>query len=401
MQYVIYEGNMERLEKKLNRIYNKCKAYGCEFHYAQVGETFKPVKDDKGNVLFMARYILVEAEGTAVVNNWEFVASVEHTEKGNIFSGILGIEVPQRYYDSKPVCEHCNTSRPRKYTYIIRNKETGEFKQVGKACLKDYTHGMSAEMVAQYISMFDTLIEGEAPEPGCKIERYLDKEEYLRYVAETIRHYGYVSSAKSAENNGQQGTALRAVDYYEASHGRAVSRDYLEHLQEEMAQDGFNPGSPETVEYVKDALDWIAGQREYSNYIHNLKTACSLQYITYKNFGLLASLFPAYERDLKKTQEWKESRPDESHSAHVGNTGDTVSFKAVSVKCLTSWEGQFGTTRLYKFVDEDGNVYTWKTGKFIEETTKNLTVTGKVKGHAEFRGIKQTEINYCQITILQ
>ena len=31
MVYTIFEGNMERLEKKLTRIFNKCKAYGCDF----------------------------------------------------------------------------------------------------------------------------------------------------------------------------------------------------------------------------------------------------------------------------------------------------------------------------------------------------------------------------------
>lgn len=49
-QYSIYEGNMERLEKKLNRIYGKCKKYGCEFSYRQVGEEFKELKDEKGNL---------------------------------------------------------------------------------------------------------------------------------------------------------------------------------------------------------------------------------------------------------------------------------------------------------------------------------------------------------------
>ena len=161
----------------------------------------------------MARFLLVEAEGTAVVNDWEFVASVEHTENGNVFSGILGIEVPSRYYNSKPICEHCNTNRFRKYTYIIRNKKTGEFRQVGKACLKDYTGGMSAEAVAQYISLFDSMIAGEAPDTGCRIEHYLDKEKYLQYAAETIRLFGYVKSGSEE----RQGTAVRALDYYEAS----------------------------------------------------------------------------------------------------------------------------------------------------------------------------------------
>ena len=48
MQYEIFEGNMERLEKKLFRICNKCKAYGCEFTYHRTGETFKEITSETG-----------------------------------------------------------------------------------------------------------------------------------------------------------------------------------------------------------------------------------------------------------------------------------------------------------------------------------------------------------------
>lgn len=194
MKYAIYEGNLDRLEKKLKRIFNKCKAYGCDFHYEQTGEEFRELKDEKGNK-YTARFVLVEAEGTAVINDWEFVAELEHTEKGNIITGVAGIEVPERYYTTTPVCEHCNSKRYRKNTYIVRNKTTGEFKQVGKSCLKDFTHGMSAEAVTQYMSLFDTLIEGETPEPGCSYQRYVNTKEYLSYVAETIRHFGYTRTS--------------------------------------------------------------------------------------------------------------------------------------------------------------------------------------------------------------
>ena len=87
MKYAIYEGNLDRLEKKLKRIFNKCKAYGCDFHYEQTGEEFRELKDEKGNK-YTARFVLVEAEGTAVINDWEFVAELEHTEKGNIITGV-------------------------------------------------------------------------------------------------------------------------------------------------------------------------------------------------------------------------------------------------------------------------------------------------------------------------
>ena len=391
MTYAIFEGNMERLEKKLTHISNKCKVYGCGFHYQQTGEVFKELKDEKGNK-YTARFVLVEANGTAIINGWEFVAKVEHTEKGNIITGV-GIEVPERYYISKPVCEHCNSNRFRKNTYIVRNKETGEFKQVGKSCLKDFTHGMSVEAVTRYISLFDTLIEGETPDPGCRFEHYLSKEEYLAYAAETIRYFGYIR----ANDNGRC-TASRAMDYYEAARGRAITTGYLKQLQDEMASVNFDHESPETVQLVKEALDWVEHQGGDSNYIHNLKTVCSLKYVTYRNYGLLASLFPAYNRDLEKVTKRKAVFVTESSSEYVGEVKDRITVKAKSVKCVTSWETGFGITRIYKIIGEDGNIYTWKTGKFIDdEDISEMLITGTVKAHTDFRGIKQTELTRCRI----
>lgn len=40
MEYKILEENMERLEKKLNKIAAKCKKYGNEFVYEKVGEEY-------------------------------------------------------------------------------------------------------------------------------------------------------------------------------------------------------------------------------------------------------------------------------------------------------------------------------------------------------------------------
>lgn len=396
MQYAIFEGNMDRLEKKLNRIYNKCKAYGCDFHYEIVGETFKELKDEHDRP-FMARFLLVEAEGTAVVNDWEFVASVEHTENGNVFSGILGIEVPSRYYNSKPICEHCNTNRFRKYTYIIRNKKTGEFRQVGKACLKDYTGGMSAEAVAQYISLFDSMIAGEAPDTGCRIEHYLDKEKYLQYAAETIRLFGYVKSGSEE----RQGTAVRALDYYEASHGRAVSYEYLKHLQDEMKELSFDPDSSWAAKRVKDALTWIASKAEDSTYIHNLKTVCGLPYVAYKNAGILASLFITYDREMEWKRKQNEQFPDESKSVHTGTVDGRILIDAWHIKLMSSFEGRYGTSRIYKIIGRDGNTYIWKTGKLLPGEFFRLRLAGTVKAHNDFRGVKQTEVTNCRIMELK
>lgn len=390
MKYAIYEGNLDRLEKKLKRIFNKCKAYGCDFHYEQTGEEFRELKDEKGNK-YTARFVLVEAEGTAVINDWEFVAELEHTEKGNIITGVAGIEVPERYYTTTPVCEHCNSKRYRKNTYIVRNKTTGEFKQVGKSCLKDFTHGMSAEAVTQYMSLFDTLIESETPEPGCSYQRYVNTKEYLSYVAETIRHFGYTRSSDEGIS-----TATRALDFYDAVHGRAITKEYLQDLLDKMQSVNFDIDSDLTVKLVSDALAWVSEQEENSNYIHNLKTACSLEYVK-GNFGLYASLFPAYDRGLERTAKRKAVLDIEQSSEYVGEISDRITVKVQSVKCVTSWETDFGVTHIYKIIGTDGNVYTWKTGKYIDDTVDEMSITGTVKAHTEFRGIKQTELTRCRV----
>ena len=82
MAYSILEANMERLEKKLTRIQNKCKKFGCSFTYEKVGEEFKTLKDDRG-VEYQAKFILIEAD---IIHQNLFVntATAEGQEKTHI-----------------------------------------------------------------------------------------------------------------------------------------------------------------------------------------------------------------------------------------------------------------------------------------------------------------------------
>lgn len=59
MVYSILEANMERLEKKLTRIQNKCKRFGCSFTYEKVGEEFKTFAyNEDFDWLFIASEVL-------------------------------------------------------------------------------------------------------------------------------------------------------------------------------------------------------------------------------------------------------------------------------------------------------------------------------------------------------
>lgn len=390
MVYPIYEGNMDRLRKKLVRIQNKCRKYGGDFRFEEVGEEFREIKEEDGRVV-TRRFVLVEAEGIAVVNGWKFVASIDHTDKGNVINKVVEVEVPERYYNSEPFCEHCKTKRFRANTYLVMNEETGEFKQVGKSCLKDFTGGMDAELITKYMSFFDDLVEGEVPIGGGYAERYIEKEEWLRYVAETVRHFGYVKA------DDLRSTRERAGDYYGVEHGW-FSGPYGEKVRRELAEEmssvGFDAENEKACDMVVEALTWLDGQKEGNNYMHNLKTVCALKYLPMKHLGIAASLFPTWNKDLERAEERRKAEEKAKASEWVGEVGKRVTVEVAEAKVVTGWETQWGYVSIYKITDAAGNVYTWKTSGYIPEDVAEIV--GTVKDHNEYRGCKQTELTRCK-----
>lgn len=417
-RYSIYEGHMADLMKKVTRIRNKCNKFGCDFHFAEVGEEFKEVKVGEHynketkrmeEELVTCRFVIVEAEGTALINNWEFVASVEHTKEGNIYNKALtDVEIPTRYRKGDCFCEHCNTRRQRKNTCIIRNIETGEFKQVGNSCLNDFTHGMSVSLAAEMASLRDVFEEAqEAPIGGCGWrENYIKTEEILRYAAETIRHFGY------AKSESRRSTRDRVNDYWRVCNVPCYGKDmqdWYKSIRAEMAEVGFNAEeSVEAKEMTEKALAWIAEQEASNDYMHNLKVVTSLEYVGWSKIGILVSLFPTWDRDMQRQAERalrEEERQRElkqgKNSKFVGEVGKKLTAEVASCKCITSWTNCYDgyheqTTFMYKFVTTDGNILIWKTGKVLDEE-KVTSISGTVKEHSEFREVKQTVLTRCKV----
>ena len=406
MRYSIPEWNIESLEKKITKIRNKCEKYGCEFKYERLGEhfdevTFSYVDEFTGAVKRykqVVKFVDVEAEGTAAINGWRFAATLEYTKQGNIIDAVPGIEIPKRFYDCGPWCEHCKTNRDRKYSFVVFEEETGEFKQVGKSCLKDFTGGLSADNAAYFESFFKEIKEatGLGGYYGFG-KKYYETKELMTYFAETIRVFGY------AKTDSLYSTADRAQTYYDVDHNMLRGKYAEEALEEreEAKGKGFNPENPESIALAGEVIDWITNNERDDNYFHNMKVALSLEYSSVRNFGLLASAFPAHNREIEREAERRERERKERESGelskHVGEVGKRVSFKPTEVVALTSWETQFGVTTVYKFVDESGNVFTWKTGNWVDQELPVLKITGTVKEHKEYRGVKQTELTRCRI----
>ena len=394
-QFAIYEGNLERLQKKLTRIQNKCIKYGCDFHYQEVGEEFREVELEDGTKA-QIRYVVVEAEGTAKINDWRFVASIDHLSEGNMINQYdISLEVPERYRHTDCVCEHCNRARARKQTCLIYNESTQEWKQVGKSCLLDYTGGLSAERVAEYISWFDTLIQGEEPYGSSYIRPYYPIEEILKFANECVNKFGYFNSDTIYP------TRSRAFDYYLVfNSSRMPEKERNQHL-ENMQAVNFNQDSEENIQKVQDMVKWAREVEDTSDYMFKMKLILgeNNEYVDPKYLGILVSLVPTYNRHIE--HEVKIARNKTAHqqlaesSGYVGSIGDRLTVEVESVKCLYSGENQFGVSFLYQFIGKDGNCYMWWASRSID-VDNTSKVVGTVKNFEEYNGVKQTWLTRCR-----
>jgi hypothetical protein len=260
---------------------------------------------------------------------------------------------------------------------------------------------MSAEAVASYISLFDEIISGEAAYPGAEYTRYTNVREFLCYVAECIRHFGYVKNERWAN---ERSTMSRASDYYAVEHGGMAScydRALRESCIREMDACHFDAHSKESVAETEAALNWLGTQDCSNNYMHNLLVACTKEWDSGRNLGIAASLFPTYNRELEYQTRQRKKAAEEKASEWIGEVGKKLEVKVKSFRCVTSWESTYGhyptTTYIWKIVDEAGNIFTWKTSNAIPDDVD--TIKGTVKEHKEYRGTKQTELTRCKCIV--
>lgn len=388
MVYEIFEGNMERLQKKLATIQNKCRTYGCEFSFEELGESFRKVKDEDTGEVRTARFITVDVSGTAQMSGWEFVATIEHADPMNIVRSFRPeVTIPERFYTADTFCEHCRTRRSRKDTYIVRNTETGEFKQVGKSCLKDFTGGLSAERIASYISWFDEVIKGEAVMPGFKY--YYSTEEVLLNAVESVRLYGFTKTETYGNAVSTKQVVIEQIHQF---------GDY----NKRILNDGFDPKHKGNEEKTKAIMAWVESLPMELGYISNLKVALSRECCEKRDIGIICSAVASYNREVEKQARKAREQKQAKKSQWVGNEGDRIEVRNMTIRLLTGWDTDYGYTYLYKFVDEQGNTYTWKTGKWLGEgdeirDDQRISLKGTIKKHSEYNGELQTELTRCKV----
>lgn len=337
---------------------------------------------------------------TPTLNGWTMIARLECTPNGNMVKKLVDEELSEEYR-TRNTCDHCNTNRYRKDTYLLRNEQQ-EVKQIGRNCLADYLRSEDyADILAARAELIRTFEDMGGDDDDFSswgsYESHYDVLHILQLAASAIRCHGWVSRKSArAEDSTQGATADHVIGHFhECTKDSAACRDKVCKLIIEDA-DKLT---------AEAALAWIAAQNSGTDYIYNLqlavKNAADQAGIKSSEIALISSAVYCYERSMQIERE-KKLKPV---SEHVGAVGDKLIGLELRLTKVSTWEVNYGnsyrTAQLmarYSFTDmATGTAYIWKTEVRDLVVDADYQVSGTIKAHDEYKGFKSTVLTRCKL----
>ncbi len=326
-----------------------------------------------------------------ILAGWRFLGVIQHTTEGNVFRTIPGEKIPEEFRYVSPKCEHCNTVRLRKDTYILKDIN-GEFnyRMIGSSCLQDFLgHDPAAtihyfEYLASIVQMIES-VEGESKSSyrgtGLRDDYVINLPVYLRHVAAIIRSYGWVSKSKAFNDPLLEPTAdLASYNMFPP----AVRNRPLAIVEDQ------------DTELANKALEWartvLKDKEDANDYEMNLRVAVSNEAIDHRLTGIAASLIMKYNIEMNKQETAKTST-----SMYLGSVDDLVQTE-IKVVRASGYESIYGYGTCYNMEDSHGNIMVWFTsGNAVLHLGDLVTIKGRIKALEEYQGVKQTIVTRCRI----
>lgn len=317
-------------------------------------------------------------------NGWELVASLDFIEGENIFHLLNTKTIPKELelYKHSCACDHCQHNRKRIKTYIIKNKITGEIKQIGKSCFGNFV-GVDAMLFDLIASLdIDKLIKDTIAKNPNPTKRELPNSVNIEtFIAQTIQRINKSGYKKATDQNPT---------------GKSVWEDLL---------GGLTKGEYNQLECNREEarkiIAWAKSKKGSSNtYLHNIYVLAETTVVRKIHSNLASSMVKAYYTETNKyhgksnesnnntngeTRQWKLKHrgSDYNFEEFLGAKG-TPFTSFVKVESAYDYMGAYGHTFSYSFRDEYGEIIKWITTKNMNfEIGKEMNISGNVKGYRQ------------------
>lgn len=399
--YAIAEWRIDRLTTLVEKLNRRAVKLGQEkIVVTTVGEHDEVFTQPNPNTSIWAhpeievrvRILHVTVTGAAPkLNGWAFLGTISHSGSPtlpNVFHAIPGETFPETYRFAPTRCDHCQTDRARKDTYVLRH-ESGDTKQVGKRCLRDFLGHADPHAVAAWAEALGALQQVLDEQDGdCSWDEsfprprfFIAPDTFLACVASCIRNDGWLSNGK-ARDFGRDSTSEQArslmLDLASTQTKSLVKPEY-------RLTDADHETADAALAWIR-ALDitWATG----NDYRMNLYALCQRGTLEWRDLGLVASLIATYQRETAREIEQKAAS---ATSHYFGTVGVRAAYTLTCLGVLELDGGEFGPTYLCRFLEGDGNRATWFASRCPDFAAGDiLTAKATVKAHELYKGIEQT-----------
>lgn len=383
--------------ERAQRINTRATKRGFTGRISVTGTEREITEQDEAGLTRTRRVVDVEISGEApCYNGWQFLAAVDsiETESGTEFVLRTAPGVAESHVDRSTLvpghCSHCTTvRRNRKYTYLVRDVETGATAQVGSTCIKDFT-GWEGKPI--FISVKD--LEEELDEfiggLGASAPEY-STATIVALAWAISRLYGWVPAA--AEWGSRASTKSLVRDYLD---GRSKASA---ELRREIAPE--IPAAEEKAQAIIPAL--LEGLEGDGDYVTNLRVLLRAPFVEGKHLGIVTSAVSAYERMLAATTNKAAKTEEQIQSRYAGTVGEKLEVSG-TVTRLVPMESNFGyypTTNMLVIIQSGTTVAKMATAAawaFDVEQGDQVVVVGTVKAHEEYRDVQQTVLTRPKLT---
>jgi len=346
--------------------------------------------DRAGEITYVpVRVIDVEITGPSFsIEGFEFVCLAKLEDPNQYFD--FNADGFDGYDEITSACDHCKTSRYRKNIFVLRNLETGETKQVGKSCAKDF-FGYSPADALKGAGFWNDVRNWEDNDRQWIRETPSNSLRHVVAIAiDVIGEHGYVSRANSEDEYGEpirQATSDRVNASIYSPNKANPLRGPFTNEQYAEADVVIDWARGEFVDQGNDGTDGGPDTRSSDSFVLNVAGILDAENVPQNMTGFAACL-PALK---KRGEDRKAADAASANSEHFGEIKKRAEYE-FEVISENFFDNDFGGTTLYTMLIS-GNVAKWWSSTHNLEVGQKGTAKMTVKDHDEYHGVKQTIVN--------
>lgn len=385
---VVHESNLELFEDKIAKANRRLERHGIDGQFVVALVNTNEIVHEDQSIEYTYEYVLNAPSFQYA--GWEFLASTEIMEGGTLLRIVPGKAMPEGYVrPDAHVCEHCGVERTRNHSYILREVRTGDIKQVGRTCLSLFLGVQPKGLWA--LGFVEELEELRERSGGVYIPKRWSIETIVRTsYAVTDGGKKFVSRAVAQE---REDLSPSSNDVATLLTYRPRPRDSWEFKQWVADMEVASAAVPqETVEEIIAFADTLKG-----DYGDNMRVLVNSSTVEHRHLGLLVSLVGVWYRAQEKEVAAKQEREAKTNE-WMGEVKERLRGLVLTITVAREWDTDYGVQTMLVMEDEQRRTFKWVASKWLPyDAGDKLVITGTVKAHDEWNGIKQTVLTRCKI----